>query len=514
MAMKVAFPQAANGFTHSDDLNWTSEPKRDGAWEAVDSLKVYNDYSPKSGARRSVVKKAKKKAKDESLVDTLCSLICEHQTGLSINLLLLLFLTHICFPRARRRTHRFFNLSYYDAASGLYTSGIDDLSFVAFWIVVFTGLRAAVMDYILHPLASLGGIRTKKERVRFAEQAWLLIYYSVFWTLGMYIMSNSPYWFNPKEMWTHWPTRQMNGLFKWYYLVQFAFWLQQILVVNIEERRKDYAQMFTHHIITSALVFMSYGYYQMKVGNVILCAMDVVDIILPAAKMLKYLGYTTACDIAFGVFMAVWFVTRHIFYLMICWSLYADTPVGIPSACYNSKTGAVITATSSPNGYEMNGGTAIWRNILQTYLDPEGAVCWNSRIRWSFLGLLLALQVITLLWFAMIVRVAWKVVRGCGADDSRSDDEGEEEEEDVEDEELNESRMLHSNGVVKPMDSMPVEEEVGVESLTFTRRTSPGIRSFKRSSGRGGASRASGISIPGHGDRKELLGRIGCDKPT
>lgn len=68
---------------------------------------------------------------------------------------------------------------------------------------------------------------------------------------------------------------------KWYYLVQLAFWLQQILVVNVEEKRKDYAQMFTHHIITSALVIFSYAYYQTKVGNTILCLMDIVDILLP-----------------------------------------------------------------------------------------------------------------------------------------------------------------------------------------------------------------------------------------
>lgn len=67
---------------------------------------------------------------------------------------------------------------------------------------------------------------------------------------------------------------------KGYYLLQFAFWLQQILVINMEERRKDHWQMFTHHIITSALVSMSYSYYQTKVGNVILCLMDVVDIFL------------------------------------------------------------------------------------------------------------------------------------------------------------------------------------------------------------------------------------------
>lgn len=94
-------------------------------------------------------------------------------------------------------------------------------------------------------------------------------------------MYNSDYWFNLSNLWTHWPTRDMDGLFKWYYLVQFAFWLQQMIVVNIEERRKDYAQMFTHHIITAALIFTSYGYHMCKIGNMILCLMDPVDILLP-----------------------------------------------------------------------------------------------------------------------------------------------------------------------------------------------------------------------------------------
>ena len=84
-------------------------------------------------------------------------------------------------------------------------------------------------------------------------------------------------------MWENFPQPAMSGLHKWYYLAQFAFWLQQIVVVNIEERRKDHWQMFTHHIITSALVFGSYGNYQTKVGTVIMVIMDVVDLFLPVS---------------------------------------------------------------------------------------------------------------------------------------------------------------------------------------------------------------------------------------
>ncbi|KAF2199724.1 longevity assurance proteins LAG1/LAC1 [Delitschia confertaspora ATCC 74209] len=453
----------------------------------------------------------KRVAKDESLLGSLCALICDHQIGISVNLILLLSLAHICFPRARWRTSKFLHLSYYNPTNGLYGSGNDDIPFVALWIVIFTFLRAAVMDYILHPLARAGGIKSRKGSVRFCEQAWLLIYYSIFWTLGMYLMYHSDYWFDLKGLWTGWPHREVNGLFKWYYLVQFAFWIQQILVVNIEEKRKDYAQMFTHHIITSALMLTSYGYYHMRVGSVILCIMDVVDIILPVAKLMKYLGYKTAPDIAFGVFMAVWVIARHVFYLMVCWSIYAHTPEAMTPGCHLAS-GQFIPATSSVE-YEALGGNKVWSNILQVYLNRDGPVCWNPVIRWSFLGLLLTLQALTLLWFAMIVRVAWRVIQGAGADDVRSDDEEDEEEEiEAPGDILTKPAAVNSfNGVKLQPEWTLVEEEVGVESLSFARRTSPGVRrgSYKRREGR-----ASGISIPGHGDRKELLGRIGCDKPT
>jgi very-long-chain ceramide synthase len=94
-------------------------------------------------------------------------------------------------------------------------------------------------------------------------------------------MYNSKYWPALEHLWRGWPDREVDGLFKWYYLVQFAFWLQQILVVNIEERRKDHAQIFTHHLVTCALMFTSYGYHHHRVGNAILVTMDSVDTILP-----------------------------------------------------------------------------------------------------------------------------------------------------------------------------------------------------------------------------------------
>ena len=332
-------------------------------------------------------------------------------------------------------------------------------------------------------------------------------------------MYHSKYWFNVREVWTNFPNPRMDGLMKWYYLVQLAFWLQQIFVINIEERRKDHWQMFSHHIITCILVSASYSIYQVKVGNTILCIMDLVDTIfavschlilqfglvltpLQAAKMLRYVGCQTACDIAFGLFLVTWFVTRHVFYLTVCWSVYVDLPV-MTNGCYSSASGEKLSD---------DGGNQIGRHLLQSFRDPGGVVCWNDRIGWSFLGLLLALQVILLIWFGMIWRVAYKVIRGCPADDSRSDDEGEEEEEEVPlDLEKVKGKQPKRPSPPPTVQTRPfpkpLEEEVGAESLHFSKRKS--MRPQRRSSGR-----SSGITIPGHSDRKDILDRIGCERKT
>ena len=96
-------------------------------------------------------------------------------------------------------------------------------------------------------------------------------------------MYNSKYWLNLEYMWENWPDRQVDRLMKWYYLVQFSFWLQSIFVLNIEQRRKDHYQMLTHHIATTALMLASYFYHHTNIGNVIVCITDIVDIVLPVS---------------------------------------------------------------------------------------------------------------------------------------------------------------------------------------------------------------------------------------
>jgi acyl-CoA-dependent ceramide synthase len=107
-----------------------------------------------------------------------------------MNLIALLVLTHIFFPRARSRTSKFLQMSYYNPATNKYGCGTDDLPFVVLWTILFTGMRVVVMEYLLDPLARLGGIKSRKGLNRFKEQGWLIVYYTSSWSLGMVRANN------------------------------------------------------------------------------------------------------------------------------------------------------------------------------------------------------------------------------------------------------------------------------------------------------------------------------------
>src|ERR1051325_11610932 len=99
-------------------------------------------------------------------------------------------------------------------------------------------------------------------------------------------MSKSPYWFDTTYFWKDYPHIEMSGLFKWYYLVQLAFWIQQVFVINIEKRRKDYFEMLAHHAVTILLISFSYSTNWTRIGNAVLCTMDFADILLPVGQVI------------------------------------------------------------------------------------------------------------------------------------------------------------------------------------------------------------------------------------
>lgn len=349
--------------------------------------------------------------------------IMEHQLGLSINAMLVVTMSYFLFPELQDKAGGFFILSY--LRDGEYGIGPRDLMLVLGFIVFFTAVRAAALDFLLMPLAGRLGVAKIRTRVRFAEQSYMIIYYTLYWSWGLKLfIQHTPAEADTVEsllvsLWSGFPQLSLHTGFKLYYLSQSAFWLQQIAVLHLEVQRKDHAQMLLHHIVTVVLLSGSYSYRQWRAGNAVLVCMDLVDIILPLAKVLRYLSLQKICDAAFAVFVGAWIITRHIIFLAICWSIYEHVHVSTMAyGTYSTVTGRMI----SPEGKGD-----ILANVFQPFIDSSsGSVAFNANIRWVFLGLLLLLQCITVVWFIMIIKAIMRMLRGERATDTRS--EGEEEE--------------------------------------------------------------------------------------
>ncbi|PNP80116.1 Fum18p [Fusarium nygamai] len=329
-----------------------------------------------------------------------------------------LLLIHISIPQAEPYTSKFLSLSHRQPSTGLYSIGNGDVCFVLFEVLTLVGLREGCMKYLLAPFARVMGVSKERKVVRFSEQGWILMYYSVFWPLGMLIWTKSPHFSDMDQLWIDWPQRDVDGLIKFYILTQLAYWIQQVISVNIEARRKDYWLNVVHHFITITLILLCYVYHHTRVGSLILVMMDAIEILFPFAKCLRYLGFTTLCDVVFCIFFITWIMSRHVLYLMTCWSVYSDVPRIIEPSCFMGSASDLHGPLPVPDD---------WWHLIEPWLYPKGIVCHSDNFRVSILAYLLVLQVLMMIWFGFICKVAIGVLGGRAAEDVRSDVESDEE---------------------------------------------------------------------------------------
>ncbi|KAL8717046.1 MAG: hypothetical protein Q9225_005682 [Loekoesia sp. 1 TL-2023] len=275
-----------------------------------------------------------------------------------------------------------------------YGKGRKDFAFVAFYIVVLSFTREFIMQRILRPLARWFQLKTRSKQNRFMEQTYTAIYFGILGPYGLYVMYRSPVWyFNTAGMYETFPNRTHEGLFKAYYLLEASYWAQQaiVLCLLLEKPRRDFKELVGHHIVTLALIGLSYRFHFTYMGLAIYVTHDISDFFLATSKTFSYLDLRIVAPY-FGFFIAVWVYLRHYINISILHSI------------------TTTFATIGP--FELNWETQQYK-------------CWISQ--YITFSLLATLQAINIFWLYFILRVAVKVYRGGEKKDDRSDEEEEED---------------------------------------------------------------------------------------
>ena len=168
----------------------------------------------------------------------------------------------------------------------MYGKGRQDIAFVAFYTVVLSFTREFLMQRVIRPMAIACGIRGRSKQARFMEQVYTAMYFAVLGPFGLYVMSRGPLWyFNTAAMFEGYPHRSHDGLFKAYYLLQAAYWTQQamVLMLMLEKPRKDFKELVLHHIVTLALIGLSYRFHFANMGIAVYITHDISDFFLAAS---------------------------------------------------------------------------------------------------------------------------------------------------------------------------------------------------------------------------------------
>ncbi|KAG9155615.1 hypothetical protein Leryth_017038 [Lithospermum erythrorhizon] len=135
---------------------------------------------------------------------------------------------------------------------------------------------------------------TKSKINKCSESMWKLIYYATAEsTVIIYAMSS----------------------IKIIYMCQCGFYTYSIAaLLTWETRRKDFAVMMAHHVVTVILISYSYMTSFFRSGCIILALHDASDVFLEGAKVFKYSEKEFGASIFFGLFAISWLILRLIFF--------------------------------------------------------------------------------------------------------------------------------------------------------------------------------------------------------
>jgi len=168
--------------------------------------------------------------------------------------------------------------------------------------------------------------------IKLMESGWRFSYYSFAVIYGAIVLSDKPFVWDLDKCWENYPHQNTPLDLSLYYGFQLSCYFSMLFSQFNDVKRKDFLEMFIHHVATILLIGLSWSCNMVRAGSLILIVHDCADIFMEAAKICKYLRWQKACDACFGIFFLVWVITRLVilpFYLID--NIWLGTPKIFPT---------------------------------------------------------------------------------------------------------------------------------------------------------------------------------------
>lgn len=250
-------------------------------------------------------------------------------------------LVQVCFSNTRGNDIPV-DLSLSGYVGAVYCVGL----FVITWVVRLALIEPVASVLLSRHLKTTNSAKSKRflklKVQKFAQSTSEMLTYGLFTVIGIHVLRGEPWlwpstqWWttcgdNPKELgFCCWKVDWFGSELDWggndlnlpcrhrdippinetvlcYYLLYGARYVQAIVSVLLEHRRKDFVEMIVHHITTIALIGLSFSVGYIRVGAIIMLIFDPADVPLHTAKQFKYLGMETVRCLADTIIESCWF---------------------------------------------------------------------------------------------------------------------------------------------------------------------------------------------------------------
>lgn len=283
---------------------------------------------------------------------------------------------------------------------------LSEISVVVFMAILWTFFRWLLTKTVFLPFGQWAGL-SKTNRAKFPESAWRCIFYIASWSLAAYVLIGNHFYVfeDPPKLFKGWyPGKPVSSDIQMVYIVQGSFYLHcMFATVFLDVWRKDSLMLCIHHVVTLALIALSYGARYTTTGVMVIFCHDFNDICLEFAKCMIYTKVRNGkfhmlnerlANVAFGLFASGWILGRMYWFPLK--ALYSILP----------RTAKIYYTGHLPFGIEFN------------------------IMLWALMGM-------DLYWFAFIAYFFIKIVTGqvSEMEDIREDNE-----------ESSEDEMVKTNG--------------------------------------------------------------------
>ncbi|CAG7732236.1 unnamed protein product, partial [Allacma fusca] len=145
---------------------------------------------------------------------------------------------------------------------------------------------------------------------KFSECGWRFFCYVSSVLIGLIVLWDKPWFWDRNHCWYDYPHHEVSSGIWWYYMLASAFYWSLMLSQFFDAHRKDFWEMFIHHVTTLFLLGFSWTCNLTRVGTLVLLVHDIADPFLEIAKMAKYANFSRLCWVLFVVFSVMFLATR------------------------------------------------------------------------------------------------------------------------------------------------------------------------------------------------------------